>query len=256
MPNYSINLKGIDTTTVHVDCGHLHLVRWPELSKKLFDKIDRTLVMSSKIVYVTDALKKESEILAPEKHNNNCITASLQFDINEVGTLKHRNKKFDLITVSTSQERKNWPELFRIILNTKRPLKVCLVVDSIFDATYNEYLQLIRQKGHQVTLYRSIEREELNELYQASIYYLQCSKYEGFCVPVFEAIAHGATALVKPTDILEEIYGEFAFFYKTIDEVSSILNKNELRKIKANEIRSKHCDVEGFINKVEAFANE
>ena len=24
MANYSINLKGIDTTTVHVDCGHLH----------------------------------------------------------------------------------------------------------------------------------------------------------------------------------------------------------------------------------------
>ena len=82
------------------------------------------------------------------------------------------------------------------------------------------------------------------------------SKYEGFCVPIFEAIAHGATALVKPTNILEEIYGEFAFFYKTTDEVSNILNKNEMRQTNANEIRNKHCDVKGFLNKIEAFANE
>ena len=94
-----------------------------------------------------------------------------------------------------------------------------------------------------MTLYRSI-KEELNELYLTSEYYLQCSTYEGFCVPIFEAIAHGATALVKPTDILEEIYSEFAFFYKTADEVSNILDKNEMRK-KATEIRHRYCDVKG-----------
>jgi len=256
LPNYSINLEGVATTTVHVDCGHLHTVQWPEISNELISKIEKTLTLSNKIVYVTDALKNESKTLAPDKHNNNGITALMQFDMKEVGKLQQRCKKFDLITVSTSQKRKNWSEFFKIISQTKRSLDICLVIDSIFESKYGQELEKAKQQGHRINLYKSIEREELNKLYQASVYYLHCSTYEGFGIPIFEAIAHGATAVVRPTSILEEIYHEFAVFYRNTNQVCDILTENEMRMNKATEIRRKYCDVKGFLNRIEAFASE
>lgn len=117
--------------------------------------------------------------------------------------------------VSTLEPRKNLPTLLRalrVCLDRRPATGYHLVVagargwrdKAIFQTLFD-----LRLYEH-VTLIGNVSQEDLRWLYNACVFYANPSLYEGFGLPVLEALACGAPALVSSVSSLPEIAGDAA----------------------------------------------
>lgn len=117
--------------------------------------------------------------------------------------------------VSTLEPRKNLPMLLRAlrICRDRRPATPYRLVvvgargwrdEPIFEAVRNLRL------GDAVVFVGSVSPPELLWLYNACVFYANPSRYEGFGLPVLEALACGAPTLAAAASSLPEVAGEAA----------------------------------------------
>jgi glycosyltransferase involved in cell wall biosynthesis len=117
--------------------------------------------------------------------------------------------------VSTLEPRKNLPTLLRalhVCLNRRTYTPYRLVVagargwheQAIFDAVRDLGL------GDAVLFVGSVAPGDLRWLYNACVFYANPSLYEGFGLPVVEAMACGAPSLVANASSLPEVAGDAA----------------------------------------------
>ncbi|KGR90033.1 hypothetical protein CD30_13730 [Ureibacillus massiliensis 4400831 = CIP 108448 = CCUG 49529] len=93
-----------------------------------------------------------------------------------------------------------------------------------------------------------VEDEELYKLYQEAVCFIFPSMYEGFGLPVLEAIYAGLPAIVASNSSLEEIYSDSCFMVETMDPTSYVRAMEELseketyeiNQVKYNEIKSRY----------------
>lgn len=117
--------------------------------------------------------------------------------------------------VSTLEPRKNLPTLLKAlaVCRQRRPeIPYCLVVVGTRgwrDAAIFETIQECHLEEAVIFL-GGIDQQDLLWLYNACMLYANPSLYEGFGLPVLEALACGAPALVSDVSSLPEIAGEAA----------------------------------------------
>ena len=94
-----------------------------------------------------------------------------------------------------------------------------------------------------------IKDEELVELYNCASVYCQPSLYEGFGLPVLEAMSCGCPVVCTKTSALEEIAGDAALFadsYNSRDIASKLSDILEQPEIKNTLITKGYKNIERF----------
>lgn len=127
-----------------------------------------------------------------------------------------------MLFVSTLEPRKNLPTLLqalRICLDRdpSRPYKLVIVGGRGWnDEPIFEAIRDLRLADH-VLLAGSVGQYDLRWLYNACQFYINPSLYEGFGLPLLEAMACGAACLAAATSSLPEIAGDAALYVPPLE---------------------------------------
>jgi glycosyltransferase involved in cell wall biosynthesis len=123
-----------------------------------------------------------------------------------------------VLCVSTLHPHKNLERLIRVYARRSRDYRLVLAGMRGFHTRTLE--ALIEQLGltGSVQLTGWLPREELYRLYQRALAFVYPSTFEGFGMPVLEALASGIPVACSDIPVLREVAGEAALFFDPLDE--------------------------------------
>jgi alpha-1,3-rhamnosyl/mannosyltransferase len=124
--------------------------------------------------------------------------------------------------VGTNKPHKNLLGLLRAwkLLCDRRALEgYSLVIAGPWDARYPEARAFTSTSGldQSVTFVGEVAEDHLPALYSGSALFIQPSFYEGFGLPVIEAMACGASVACSNTSSLPEVVGDAAYLFNPTD---------------------------------------
>jgi len=113
---------------------------------------------------------------------------------------------------------------------TSCPDAECWIVGAETDAAYRAYLDFVERTQLSIPERRvrwlgSISDEELQAIYCSASVYVSMSEYEGFCLPVLEAMATGLPVLSYAQPAIQEVLGGsgISFFEKDFPRLAAYL---------------------------------
>ena len=118
------------------------------------------------------------------------------------------------LSVGAIQRRKNQLAALKAAKGAGLPLVV------VGPAKDPELAEELRQRGARLEGYVATER--LAELYRGAACLVQSSRYEGFGLPVVEAMASGTPVVAVPDPALREVAGDAAIFVEEADLAAGI----------------------------------
>lgn len=219
-PNYETIPEGRWKTIVTIH--DITFIKYPEMmhetnAQRCLSNLQK-LLGSDRLIVPTAAIREELlEHLGVPKEKVDTIPLAPAFDYRPVdrasGEGKEKVKAFVdgpyMLYVGTIEPRKNIPTLFRAfrLLAKKHGLK--LVLAGTKGWLYDDILKLPAELGIQDSLVFTgyIDEETLLYLYNYASLVVSPSFYEGFGLPVIEAMASGAPALVTDIGAHREVSG-------------------------------------------------
>ncbi len=157
------------------------------------------------------------------------------------------NKKY-LLFVGTIEPRKNIATLISAFAKLPRE-DLDLVICGKLGWMYDEIFSLIKKEGisEQVKLLGFVPDEDLPSLYANSEVFVYPSFYEGFGLPVIEAMASGCPVITSNLSSTKEIAGESAMLIDPNDQeeliqaIKNLLANDKMRQnlIKKGRLRAK-----------------
>lgn len=141
-----------------------------------------------------------------------------------------------LLCVSTLHPHKNLERLIRAFARKKRPERLVLAGVRGFRAAAIEALILSLDMKDRVEITGWLKREELLRLYARTQAFVYPSTFEGFGMPVLEALAAGVPVACSNIPPIQEVAGDAALFFDPLDEeamavaIDQILNDRPLRE--------------------------
>jgi glycosyltransferase involved in cell wall biosynthesis len=121
---------------------------------------------------------------------------------------RRREPKDYLLCVSTTHPHKNLDRLLRVHAQTKDAPRLVLAGVRGFAAK-----EIERLAGERVQITGWIPRDELYELYRGALGFIYPSTFEGFGLPVLEAMAAGVPVACSDIPPLREIGGSTVHFF-------------------------------------------
>ena len=175
--------------------------------------LKKAVINSNKIITVSKTIKDEIK----NKYNNNktvVIYNPLKF--NKMNTAKKENfsnlayfsKNKFCLSVGSFEKRKNYLTVLYaayLLKNLNIDINFCLV------GYQTSYLKVIKKKikdlnlSNIVHIYHNLPNKELSYLYQNCSLFLYPSKYEGFGIPLIEAIHFNCNIIFSNIKIFSEI---------------------------------------------------
>lgn len=140
-----------------------------------------------------------------------------------LGAVRHKyNLNFPFILwVSTIEPRKNLPRLFEAYARLKRDLGIThrLVIAGGLGWMYESVFQAVEELalGDSVIFLGRVPDEDLPALYNLADVFAYPSLYEGFGLPVLEAMACGAPVVTSNTSSLPESVGDAGLMARPTD---------------------------------------
>jgi glycosyltransferase involved in cell wall biosynthesis len=225
-----IRQSGIKSTvTVH----DLIFMRYPQY----FGLINR-IIYKAKLQY---ACKAANNIIAISQKTKKDLVELLKIDEGKITVIyqgcdpafklhqsdaqrKQVRKKYNLpkryiLTVGTIEERKNLLLLVKSLLHTKSSIPVIVVGKPT--KYLNKVKELISTHNMQsrVSFLHEVGFDELPALYQLATLFVYPSRYEGFGIPVLEAINSGVPVIAATGSCLEEAGGPDSIYVNPDDEL-------------------------------------
>jgi glycosyltransferase involved in cell wall biosynthesis len=132
-----------------------------------------------------------------------------------------------VLSVSTLHPHKNLERLIRAYASRKRPWRLIIAGMRGFSAGILDALIAELGVRDSVELTGWIPREDLLQLYARALAFIYPSTFEGFGMPVLEAMAAGIPVACSDIAPLKEVAGEAALFFDPLDEqsISSALGR-------------------------------
>ncbi|MBI5619968.1 glycosyltransferase family 4 protein [Candidatus Gottesmanbacteria bacterium] len=155
-----------------------------------------------------------------------------------------------ILSVGTLQPRKNYSRLIeafsRLVKQEKGFDDVELVIVGKKGWLYEEILKAPRQFGvaDRVKFLEFVPDADLPDLYRHALCFALPSLYEGFGLPVLEAMANGCPVVVSSASSLPEIAGD-AGIYVDPNDVASII-QGLLKGLRETKEERKHRTEEGL----------
>jgi glycosyltransferase involved in cell wall biosynthesis len=149
-----------------------------------------------------------------------------------------------ILTVATSIKRKNIPflDVYKILKDKKIEEKLVIIVGT--DFLKYEILKLIKEKNiNDVFVFSEIPTEEMPYFYSGAELFVFLSLYEGFGIPVLEAMSCGVPVITSNVSSLPEVGGDACVYVNPYDE-EDILYKME--KVLSSEGLKKEMSKKGL----------
>ena len=233
---------GIETTNIKsvVTIHDLIFIRYPHL----FSSIDRKIYHKK----FQSACKRANKIIAISHQTKNDIIEFFGTDENKIEVvyqgcnnvfqskiskkrIEEICKKYNLpekfiLNVGTIEERKN---LLTILKSIKELPKQHLVVIGKGKEYKNKCLQYIREHNLQerVSFLSGIELEEIAAIYQKSEIMIYPSVFEGFGIPILEALFSKTPVITSQGGCFSETGGEHSIYINplSVSEMTSAITK-------------------------------
>lgn len=141
-----------------------------------------------------------------------------------------------LLTVATLEPCKNYPTLIKAFKKLNTDLDLVIIGKKGW--RYQEIFSLIRELKltERVKIIGYVPQDNLPLFYNAAELYVHPSWYEGFGLPVLEALACGTPTIVSNSSSLVEIGGDAVLYFNpnSVDElvfkIETLLKDSELKK--------------------------
>ncbi len=134
---------------------------------------------------------------------------------------KYKLERPYLLSVSTVQPRKNYVRLIKAFarLITDLPSEICLVIAGGNGWMYEKVYRTVEELGLQdrVSMLGFTPDEDLVSLYRMATLFVYPSLYEGFGLPVAEAMACGLPVVCSNASSLPEVGGEAVLYFDPCD---------------------------------------
>lgn len=223
--------------TIH-DLGYLH---WPEMHpKNQVRMLDMTTRWSAKVA---------RHIIVPSEVTANDLQTAYGTDSSKITVVHHGidpamsnqpdetdadlRARYGLpepyvLAVGTMQPRKNLGVLAQAMKRVMKDHNVSLVIAGRKGWMYEQVERdlLAADLGDRLVILDYVPAEDLPALYRAAEIFAQPSRFEGFGMPILEAMASGTPVVAARGSSLDEIGGEAAirFNYDNIDELSHAID--------------------------------
>jgi glycosyltransferase involved in cell wall biosynthesis len=132
----------------------------------------------------------------------------------------------------TIQPRKNLERLiqaFRLLSERQSSLDLNLVLAGSLGWEYHDVLRMVRDtsSGDRITLAGPVSEDELPLLVKGAALCAIPSLYEGFCLPMIEAMACGVPTVVSNTSCLPEVSGGVLWYFDpaSVEDMADALEK-------------------------------
>jgi glycosyltransferase involved in cell wall biosynthesis len=234
--------------TIH-DIAFEMFPEWFSVRDKIILKtlVPRSARKASRVLTISDAAR--SDIIARYKLANELVTTIhiapgidfLHIDPHQIDTIRQKYKTSDrfILAVGNLQPRKNLQRLIQAFAKAKRsdqiPHKLVIVGQNWYQAhqIYDSVKEMNIEADIVFTGY--IPKEDLRGLYAAANAFVYPSLYEGFGLPIVEAMACGTPVITSNIPVLTEVAADAAYFVDPKDTDSicaallTVLSSTELQ---------------------------
>lgn len=205
--------------------GKIHIYQ----KKKALQKADG-------IICISENTKKDLIELYPEVKNKSIRVIYNGFNGQDYFPISEIEVEDSVIFVGARKGYKNFKSVVEILSELENiSLKI---VGAQLD---QDEITLLDQKiPNRYTLYNHISNEELNVLYNQSICLVYLSEYEGFGIPVLEAMSAGCPVVALKKSSIPEVAGDAGLLFEKNDY--DLIRKNILKLKENNKFREEHVN--------------
>lgn len=123
-----------------------------------------------------------------------------------------------ILFVGTLEPRKNFIALVRAYMLLPKELRkeYSLVLGGNtgwYSSSDMQEIKDLQMKGEEIITTGYLSEEEKEWLYQHASLFMQPSHYEGFGMPILEAMSHGTPCAISDIDVFHEVAGESAAYF-------------------------------------------
>jgi len=222
--------------------------------QKLFLK--KSLLNADKIIAISEATKKdiiEFYRIKEEKidviYNGTNFSEGKDLSEEEERKIQEKFKIKDtpfLFFLSTIEPRKNIPTLIKAFnyIKSKEKTELKLILAGGLGWKYEEVIKLFEASEfkNDIIMPGYISKEEKKYLYDNAKVFVYPSLYEGFGLPILEAMSNSCLVLTANNSSLPEVGGDASYYYEDVldykelgDKILEVININSEEKIERIE---------------------
>ncbi len=170
------------------------------------------------------------------------LQQTLNFNNDYIGVLeKYKLEEGYLLAVGTLEPRKNLRGLINsfILYKKMRPKsKIKLVITGMlgWDQNFENEIESIGEYRNEIVLTGFVDDKTLSDLYKRAIAIAYVSLYEGFGLPILEAMSAGKTVITSEVTSMPEVGGDAVLYCNPYnnesiaDAIMKIIENQELRR--------------------------
>ena len=145
-----------------------------------------------------------------------------------------------LLNVGTIETRKNLLNIVKAIKGTNIPLVVVGKKTKYFKEEVAPFIEINKMKN-QIFFVKDLSREELAILYQLANIFIYPSIFEGFGIPIIEAMYSKTPVITSNNGVFPEAGGPFSLYVDpyNVEEIKNIILNNWDNEIVLNDISEK-----------------
>lgn len=209
--------------TIH-DLAFLVNPSWFSLKFRLFYKflVPRAAKRALLIFTVSNYIK--SEILEKLKVHENKVKVIYNgvgdAFLKDIRSNKNRSNNKYLLSVASQDPRKNLITLVRAFRELPDENIRLYLVGGSHNSFSNNNLRHEIKKDSRIFMMGRVTDDDLLNLYQNAELFIYPSLYEGFGIPIIEAMSQGVPVLVSDIEVFKEVCGNAAYYfspYNTMD---------------------------------------
>ena len=180
------------------------------------------LIKKAKHIITVSEFSK-SEIQKHYKVKENAI--SVVYNICRITPVTNSEKQPFILFVGSLNPRKNLNTLLKAYEKVNQSIQLYIVGEK--EKSFADSPELSKYLANKNIVFKGyVSDEELDNYYKGAQLFVSLSHYEGFNIPVLEALASGAEVLISDIPVHRELYNGVASFANPMDseEVASKIN--------------------------------
>ena len=234
--------------TIHDLIFKIYPDLYPMIDRKVYDlKFESACRRADKIIAISESTKQdiikyyqtpEEKIQVIHLSCNPIFFETVEESKRQAVLQKHDLPNEFLLYVGSIIERKNLLSVIQAMERLPEDLDIPLVVVGKGKTYLQKIKNYIKDKPirNRVIFTKNVATEDLPALYQAAQIFLFPSVYEGFGIPILEALHSGTPVITCPYSSLPEVGGEAACYVEPNDiddmaeSITKILTDSHLRE--------------------------